>query len=281
MSALGFGLIAALCWGIHDVTIRHLSKSVPLMAALLNVLCVGAIFQLLALFAFSPGFAVSMPAFLLACAAGIAFLIASLGLYYAFERGPVRIVAPLIASYPILSVFLAYLTGSEISVAEWGAVLAIVLGVGLVASLSDPDTDDSPPLGPTIALSLIAACGFATTFKLGQMAAELSGELQTTLVTRAVAVLCLVLVMNARKATFHTGRKALIPLIIMGVLDGIALLCVISAAPLPNPQYAAVASSTFGMLTILLAWAFLKERMSMPQWAACALTFSGIAYLAL
>lgn len=281
MSALGLGLVAALCWGIHDVTIRYLSKSVPLMAALFAVLLIGALFQSSILILLSDAFSVELRALLLSFAAGVAFLIASLGLYFAFERGPVRVVSPLIASYPILSVLFAVLSGAAIAATDWLAVLAIVCGVGLVAVLTDPADDVNPPLGPTIALSLISACGFASTFKLGQMAAEISGELPTTLIARITALSCLALIMLSTRAPLHPGRKALIPLCIMGLLDGIALLSVISAAPMSNPEYAAVASSIFGMLTILLAWAFLKERMSFAQWGSCLLAFAGIAYLAL
>ncbi|MEM9577850.1 MAG: DMT family transporter [Pseudomonadota bacterium] len=281
MSALALGLLAALCWGIHDITIRYLSKSVPLMAALLTVLIVGAVFQASILAVLSATFVFEPRALALACGAGVAFLFANLGLYYAFERGPVRIVSPLIASYPILSILFAVASGASVSVFDWVAVLAIVIGVGLVAAVSDPAEDHSPPLGPTVVFSLISACGFAGTFKLGQLAAEVSGELPATLIARLTALVCLVLVIGYKAGPFFPGRRALIPLCIMGLLDGIALLSVISAAPLANPEYASVAASVFGMLTILLAWAFLKERMSAPQWAACLLTFAGIAFLAL
>ena len=67
----------------------------------------------------------------------------------------------------------------------------------------------------------------------------------------------------------------------MGILDGIALLCVLSAGSLPSAQYAAVASSTFGMITVILAWIVLRERMTASQWGGCALAFGGIGYLAL
>jgi len=67
----------------------------------------------------------------------------------------------------------------------------------------------------------------------------------------------------------------------MGIADGIALACVLSAGGLPDAQYAAVAASCFGLLTIVLAWAILRERMTSLQWFGCALAFGGIGYLAL
>lgn len=281
MSALALGLIAALCWGIHDITIRYLSRSVPLLAALLTVLLVGAVFQLGAILILGESISVPMQALWLAIGAGISFLVASLGLYFAFERGPVRLVAPLIASYPILSVSFAVLLGAQITFAQIVAVLAIVVGVGIVAALSDGSDDDTPPIWPTIGLSLIAAAGFASTFKLGQLAALAGPELPTTMVARLTALVLLIIVVLLRGARSWPGRRALFPLFVMGTLDGVALMAVISAAPLPNPEYAAVASSTFGLLTILLAWLFLREKMSLSQWGGCILAFSGIAYLAL
>ena len=70
-------------------------------------------------------------------------------------------------------------------------------------------------------------------------------------------------------------------LALMGLCDATALGLVQTAGTLPNPEFAAVASSTFGMVTILLAWGLLRERMTMPQWLAVALVFAGIGYLAL
>ena len=281
MSALALCLIAALCWGIHDITIRYLSRSVPLLAALLTVLLVGAVFQFGAILILGESIRVPMQALWLAIGAGISFLVASLGLYFAFERGPVRLVAPLIASYPILSVSFAVLLGAQITFAQIVAVLAIVVGVGIVAALSDGSDDDTPPIWPTIGLSLIAAAGFASTFKLGQLAALAGPELPTTMVARLTALVLLIIVVLLRGARSWPGRRALFPLFVMGTLDGVALMAVISAAPLPNPEYAAVASSTFGLLTILLAWLFLREKMSLSQWGGCILAFSGVAYLAL
>jgi drug/metabolite transporter (DMT)-like permease len=281
MLALGLGLIAAVCWGIHDICVRQVSQGTPLMASLMMVLVAGTVFHL-GIMTVSGGFhLIPRPAAGLAALSGVLFLVASLGLYGAFQRGPVRLVAPVIASYPILSVAWAAARGAEVSAAQWLAVLAIVLGVSIVAALSDDSDGDVPPKGRTVLYSLVAAVGFAGTFAFGQMATEMSEELPVVLITRVVAILLLLAIILAKSLPLWAGRKAFPVLVMMGCLDGIALVCVISAGGMANAEYAAVASSIFGLLTIVMAWAFLKEKMTRAQWGGVAVTFAGIGYLAL
>lgn len=280
MSALGLGLIAAVCWGFHDICVRFLSQRVPISAAIFTVLLVGLIFHSGLTITQNKLPAPPAEAVWLSLGAGMFFVIATYGLYHAFQRGPVRLVAPLIASYPILSVGFAMLKGQPIGFFQWAAVIAIVCGVAIVAMLSDTSADENPPKGPTILFALIAAAGFAGTFALGQAAAEISHEMTTTLVTRVMAVGLVVFAIAIMKLSFWPGRKALPWLIAMGIADGIALLCVLSAGNLPDPQYAAVTSSMFGLLTIVFAWVILRERMSAPQWGGCMLSFAGVGYLA-
>lgn len=281
MNAIALGLLAAVCWGLHDIAIRYLSRTVPLLGALLVVLITGLVFQSFVLASDGDLRLPKGPALWLSVGSGAAFLVASLGLYFAFERGPVRLVSPIIGAYPIASIAFAAATGTAISGGQIAAVLLIVAGVGLVASLADTSGDPVPPKGPTIALSLISAIGFATTFKLGQMAAALEGELQSTFVARITAIALLVLIVIARQIQVRVDPRAILPLIVMGLLDGVALLSVLSAGSLANPQFAAVASSMFGLFTIVLAWALLKERMTAPQWGGCVIAFLAIGYLAL
>ena len=280
MNALFLGLIAACAWALHDFIVRQVSQNTPLMASLLTVLLVGIAFHCTVMVVEGAGVAVSRAAMMYSVGAGLMFLMASIGLYNAFERGPVKLVAPVIASFPILSVTWAMVSGTPVSALEWLAVIAIVGGVSVVAILSDDADEAMPPRGPTILYSVLGAVGFAGTFALGQEAAILSGELPTVLITRVVATGLLVICMVAMGLRFWPGARALPALALMGICDGIALLCVVSAAEMPDARYAAVASSMFGMLTILLAWLFLGERMRPGQWIGCGVTFSAIGYLA-
>jgi drug/metabolite transporter (DMT)-like permease len=281
MNTILLGIIAAFCWGFHDICVRFLSQKTSLSACIFTVLTTGLVFHL-ALMGVTGGFGpLTSAAMGWSLGAGAFYVMATFGLYFAFQRGPVRLVAPLIAGYPILSVGLAAATGTTVTPLQWAAVAAIVIGVGIVAMLADDSSGAVPPKGRTILYSVIAALGFAGTFALGQHAAGLSGEMPTTLVMRALAVGLTVLILVAFKLPFWPGRSALPLLIAMGVADGIALLAVVSAGPLPNPQYAAVTASMFGLLTIVLAWVFLKERMSLWQWSGCIVAFCGVGYLAI
>jgi drug/metabolite transporter (DMT)-like permease len=92
MSALSLGLIAAFVWGFHDICVRFVSQKAPLMASLLTVLSTGFLFHFV--FTMATDGCRETPAndFAQAILAGVFFPIASLGLYGAFQRGPVRLV---------------------------------------------------------------------------------------------------------------------------------------------------------------------------------------------
>ncbi len=280
MTSLSLGLIAALCWGLHDITIRYLSRSAPMMSCLLCVLFIGSLFQAAALFGTGAS-VVPMNALGLAVLAGVAFLLANVGLYFAFARGPVRLVAPIIACFSVISVGIAVSSGAQLTTGHAIAIAILMLGITIVGYATTEDSQEFPPIGPTIGFAVLAAFGFAFTFKLGQLAAEASGDLEATLISRLTALALLGGILLMRSAPLGLGRNAVLPLFAMGFLDSVAIYAVVSAAPLPHPEYAAVATSTFGLLTIVLAWGFLKEAMGRGQWFGCLLAFSAVGYLAL
>lgn len=282
MMTIALGLIAALAWGLHDISVRYVSQRTPIFAALLVVLVTGSAFQLLAI-TFRHDFStLSMSTTGSAIIAGILFTTASIGLYKAFEIGPVGLVAPLIATFSILSVLWGALTGQSVSVLQWIAVIAVLVGVTIVASLSEPpgDTPDHTKRNKAISWSLFASVSFAGTLGLGQTLMAVAPGLMIIFVIRIVAIAFLLGVMLYLKEPLLPARKNWPILALMGLLDAIAHACVLTAGNLPNANYASVAASAFGMVTIILAWAILKERMTIAQWGGVLIAFSGIAYLA-
>ena len=130
MLSLSFGLMAALAWACHDLLVRKLAQGGRILPMLLVVLLGGsAALALPALLAGGWG-AMTGAAIGWAMAAGIAYVAGAAGLYEALGRAPVRLVAPILGSYPMLSLGIAAAGGRAVAAIEWAAVACIVAGIG-------------------------------------------------------------------------------------------------------------------------------------------------------
>ena len=280
MASLVFGLIAALCWGIHDICVRYVSQRGGILPALTMVLIIGTLVMAPATFFAGDWADMTARATALAVASGVAFTLAYVGLYNAFAIGPVRLVAPIIGAYPVLSVGWAALSGQFVPADQWLAVGAVITGVAIVGLLVGED-GGSANKRAAILWAMLGGAAFAATFALGQAAAHAGSEVQVIMVTRLAAVALAAALMAATSGIRLPSRGAWPLLALMGVLDCIALGIVIAAAGMARPEFASVAASTFGMITVILAWAILRERMTPGQWGGVLLTFAAIGYLAL
>jgi len=276
MGAIALGLMAALAWGLHDLAVRFVSQRASITAALATVLVSGLVFLGVVTWLLGIIAPIGPVAVWFSIGAGAAFALAGYALYRAFAIGPVRLVAPIIGSFPVLSVALAALTGTPVTGWVWLAVLSVLLGIVVV---SRGDRSASMARRQAIAWSVLAAFGFFVTFALGQASAQGTETGAALLITRAVACIVVLGIAGAAGAPLWPGHAQLPLLLTMGALDAGALTAVMIAGNLPFAAYATVASSTFGIITILLAWVFLREPMRAGQWVGVGLVFAGIGYL--
>ena len=279
MLALMAGLAAACAWAVHDLLVRKLGQEIAVLPMMLVVLLAGTIALLGPALIWGDWAQMTGRALGYAMGAGFAYVLGMGGLYRTFSLAPVRLVAPILGAFPMISLGFAAMAGKTVTGLEIAAVLAIVGGIAVVALTSGEGSGSTAKPGVAIAWSLAGTVGFASTFWLAQEAARLGGELPATLVPRLVAlglIAALALVTRAPvRALGGSGRT----LAFMGVLDAFAIGLVTASASLPNPEYAAISSSLFGVLTILLAWRILKERVAPLQWLGIATVFTGIAVL--
>lgn len=282
MQSLFIGIVAALSWGVHDVCVRFASQRVGVNLAFLTVLACGLALVAPLAISFGNWQSVSGPMIAFAAASGAVYAGAGYSLYRAFAIGPVRLVAPVIGAYPILSLAWAAIQGRTPLPGQMIAALVVVAGIAAGALLTR-DEAEAPPGSTRQALiwALIAMVGFALTFALGQVASQGGADWPPVLISRAAAFAALLIgtLMVGPKLKFAGAPWVL--LAVMGACDALALGLVIVAGGLPQPEFAAVSASTFGMVTILLARVFLKERINPLQWGAVAMVFAGIGYLAL
>lgn len=281
MNTLTLGLIAALAWGFHDFLVRFITQKTTIGSSILSVLVIGFCFQLAITFGTGSFEPLDTGALKMMFGAGIFFVLANWGLYGAFQRGPVWLAAPVVACFSVLSVAVAAVQGSAITLDQWLAVALVLVGITIVSSMSQDKDAKIPSKAPTILYGLAAALGFAGTFAFGQAATELSNEMLSALVTRIVAIGIMVGVLFTFRLPFWPGRKALWVLALMGLTDCIAILSIVSAGGMANPEYTSVATSMYGLPAIWLAATFMNETMNWRQWVGCLVAFAGVGYLAL
>lgn len=283
MLALGIGLTAALIWAVHDLLARKLSQGAALLPIFATVLLAGlAVLAPVALIA-GDWQAMTGPAVGISVVYGLAYAVAGGALYKAFSLAPVRLVSPVIGAYPMLSLLVAVIQGQPVTPADWLAVSAIVCGIAIVALAARDDAPDGYAAAPIVALgwAALSATGFAATFALGQEATRQGSELPVMLIGRSVALLAILALALALRNPVRPQRSQTWLLALMGAFDAVALGLVTAAGALPRAEYASVTSSLFGVLTVLLAAWFLRERVRVVQWLGIGAVFSGIALLGL
>ena len=280
MLSLTLGMIAACAWGVHDFCIRFVSQRGGILPAIATVMVGGALFLLPISGAFGNWSAMTLQSFGLSVISGAVYLVGCISLYKAFGIGPVRVVAPIVGSYPILSIGWAALMGQPVLWDQWLAVGCVIMGVAIVGMLSDHSESDGSQRA-AIGWSLVGAGGFAMAFAVGHLATQVGSELPVILVTRLTAATGAIILLALSSGAKIPERSAWPLLALMSLLDAIALGIVIAAGNLNSPEFAAVAASTFGIITIILAWLFLKEHMTARQWLGVAVCFFGVGYLAL
>ena len=273
-------MIAASAWGIHDICIRFVSQRGGILPAIATVMLAGSLVLLPISGALGNWSAMTLQSFGLSVISGAVYLVGCISLYKAFGIGPVRVVAPIVGSYPILSIGWAALMGQPVLWDQWLAVGCVIMGVAIVGMLSDHSESDGSQRA-AIGWSLVGAGGFAMAFAVGHLATQVGSELPVILVTRLTAATGAIILLALSSGAKIPERSAWPLLALMSLLDALALGIVIAAGNLHRPEFAAVAASTFGIITIILAWLFLKERMTGGQWFGVAVCFLGIGYLVL
>lgn len=280
-----WGALTALGWGSADFMSRFTGGRLGVLTALAGVMT--SSFLLLAAFAWSQGMplvlpAEGWPALLTAC---VFIVIGTLLLYLGMVRGPISLVAPIVAAYPVWSLVIALADGIEPSLVQWLAMAAVLAGVVVVARLGGQAEEHAAErpggIGLTVLIAFAASIGFASGIAAMQAAAPRFGELQVLLTIRLFGVLATVAALFLLPALRRPIPWRWWPVLaLQGLLDGGAYLTLLAGSRVAEdaPQ-AVVVASTFCIVPVILARVFLREHISPGQWVAILVIAAGVATL--
>jgi drug/metabolite transporter (DMT)-like permease len=281
MIALLLGLVAALCWSVHDLVARVYAPRIGPFRVAFWVVVSGAVLLTAIILWRGRIWSADWHSISLALAMGVVYAGALGGLLKAFSLAPVSIVGPFTAGYPALIVLWSFLHGFSPSLLQWLAVILVIVGAVVVGRAGPSDGGlAAVPEGkvPTVIISsVVAVLGFAVAVVLGQAATPGLGEYETTFLSRfpAAAILALAMMRESSTAQRLTGREWLAAAS-MGAMDVVAVTSINVSAFYPGKELGAMAISSYGALAALLAMLFLKERVALGQWFGIAMIVVGV-----
>ena len=280
MVEITLGFVAAICWGIHDFLVRFIVKKVNIITALISTNLISVSVLLIFFYLSRNDKSLEIELVGISLIYGLLFLLATYSLYKAFNRGPIYVAAPIICSYPILSLFYAAILTDPPSLHEWLLSIFVIFGIILtVVAKSKSQKTVSFQIFGTIIWSIFAAICFSLSFLLGQHQSINSFEILSNLIARVSAVLVLGTLLFNQILFKSLKPNYILILIFMGIVDTLALLIMVYSGNFDNPEFSSVSASTFGVITILLVCFFYKEILNRIQIFGIILVFTSIAIL--
>jgi drug/metabolite transporter (DMT)-like permease len=268
---------------VYDFLSRFPSRDVGPIPTVLYVTLFGLVPLSIFVVAGGGELGIVWPKLWLVAVAGIFFTLATLALFAAFARGPMTVVAPIVAAYPGLAMNFAEVQGARPSAWQWLAILCVLAGVVVCAQSGSQHEDQNMlakgKMSTVIGLALLSGVCFAIAITAGQVAAPIFGEIATVWLARIFGLLTIGLIYLVSSPGAPLPKNWLPLLALMGCLDITALGALTAAGNLPSPEFATVISSAFGVITVILARIFLKEKISRLQLCGMVMVFGGVAAL--
>jgi drug/metabolite transporter (DMT)-like permease len=207
--------------------------------------------------------------------------VSTLSLYRSFEIGKMAVVAPLSASYPVLSVSLSLLSGERLSAARAVGIACTMVGVLLVAGGERaPDQNDAEAVrrsGKGIGWALCSAIGFGVLFwLLGVRVIPRVGAPQTVWMIRLTCTAIATAIILFARQPIGLPRNTRWISLGMGAGDTSAFVLSNRAMQIEQVAVISVLGSLYGAVTVALAAIVLREQVSRWQWTGIASIFAGI-----
>jgi drug/metabolite transporter (DMT)-like permease len=317
-----FGLLTALSWGSSDFLARFAALRIGSLRTTLYMQLTGFVLLTISIrwiggwghLADGSGW----QPWAWGALAGALNGIASLSLYRSFEFGKMAVVAPISASYPVLTVALSLLTGEHLTSPRVAGIVLTLIGVVLVAAGETPPsetiaelsaggtsaptdvtpTKDVPPEarqlgaaaveargkkpGRGIGWAFISAFGFGVLFwLLGTRVVPSVGYASTVWMIRLTSSLLTAALILILRQPIALPRRGPVPgwLLGMGLLDTGAFILNNRGMQLEQVSVVSVLASLYGAFTVALAAIFLREHLSRWQWLGIVAIFAGIVLI--
>jgi uncharacterized membrane protein len=295
-----YGLAAALCWGLGDFLITILTRRTGTPRAIFatQILSLVSWCILLLVMPTTPGTGINVWA--LAIIAGICHVTALLLTYRAFEIGTLALVSPIISGFAVVTALLALMTGERPPVPALAGTFLLIIGV-VLATRAPSSTGAGSIAGVPQAIG--SALAFGVMFWMFDFIQPTLGFIWPLIVLKIMASAVGVWGLKAASTNASPAEAASLQtpdvsnvspatgasqavsnwMLAAGVAvaDTAAWVVFIFGTRTEYTTVVTALASLFSAVTVLLAWAFLKDRLASNQWAGIAIVLLGILLVSL
>ncbi len=271
-------LLSSVLWGTADYLAGNLSKRYKAIAVTGVSQSFGLLFGVVCILLFADFIEPNLSMdgyFLPGVIAGIAGFIGLVAFYTGLATGRMGVVSPISSLSVVIPLVFALAQGERPTATQ---TIGIIIAISGAFMASGPEVRNGLPIKPLM-FALIAAIGFGTALTFIAIGSE-TDSLHTMTAMRVASVsICILLALRFR--TVGGFAKNNIPLLIfIGVADFLANFLLGVATTKGLVSVAMVFGSLFPVVTILLAYKFLHERLQKVQYVGIAFAIGGVILIA-
>jgi drug/metabolite transporter (DMT)-like permease len=279
--AFALALLSSALWGSSDFQAGRMSKKYQPFAVLGITQLIGLAFGISLVFITREKSAVAFGTngffsgyFWPGVFAGIFGYIGLVCLYTGLSTGRMGVVSPISSLGAVVPVFFALIGGEELS---RGRIIGVVIALAGAFCASGPEISQGFPIKPVL-LAFGAAFGFGTCLTLMGIGSE-SSALMTMVTMRATTAIVTIFLALKFKTTGGFQVADSPSLIFIGVADFLANFTLGLATQHGLVSLVMVLGSLFPVVTVLLAFKLLHERLHKIQYLGVILAVAGVAII--
>ena len=279
--AFALALLSSALWGSSDFQAGRMSKKYQPFAVLGVTQLIGLVFGISLVFITREKSAVAFGTngffsgyFWPGVFAGIFGYIGLVCLYTGLSTGRMGVVSPVSSLGAVVPVFFALIGGEELS---RGRIIGVVIALAGAFCASGPEISQGFPIKPVL-LAFGAAFGFGTCLTLMGIGSE-SSALMTMVTMRATTAIVTIFLALKFKTTGGFQVADSPSLIFIGVADFLANFTLGLATQHGLVSLVMVLGSLFPVVTVLLAYKLLHERLHKIQYLGVILAVAGVAII--
>lgn len=279
--AFALALLSSVLWGSSDFQAGRMSKKYQAFAVLGITQLIGLVFGIFLIVATGESGKVAFGDdgffsgyFWPGVFAGILGYIGLICLYTGLSTGRMGVVSPISSLGAIVPVVFALIGGEQLSRGRW---IGVVVALAGAFCASGPEISQGFPLKP-VGLAFGAAFSFGTCLTLMGIGSD-SSALMTMVTMRATTALFTIGMALRFRTTGGFGLKDTPSLIFIGVADFLANFTLGLATQQGLVSLVMVLGSLFPVVTVLLAFKLLHERLHKVQYLGVFLAVTGVAIL--